>query len=793
MAYLGHIRNNEDGTVRNQLLSVHCRNTAGIAKESVSDAGLGNSAYLAGLLHDAGKYTADFQNYLLGISGAARGSVIHTFQGCKFMMDEYRARDNFSEVTAEAIAFAIGAHHGLFDCVDETKKIGIKYRIEKDGIGYGEALSAFKNDCADKSELDELFAASEKEWSGFLSRLDEQYPDDAELCFEVGMAVRLLLSAVIEGDRKDTAVFMNDEAFTKYSGDMRPLWKARLAHLENKLDGFSNVTPIDNARRFISDRCREFAVKPGDIYQLNVPTGSGKTISSLRYALAHAAEYNKKRIVFTSPLLSILEQNASVIRNYVGDDSIILEHHSNVVITDDSPEGALDNRELLVQTWDSPIIVTTLVQLLNTLFSGKTTAIRRLHSLCNSVIVIDEVQSVPTKMLTLFNLAIRFLNEQCGATVVLCSATQPGLNHAEHPLPKKPEDIVPYDKSIWEAFKRTEITPLPGVKENDLSNLIKSLMEDTRSLLVVCNKKSEAAKLAKETEDSQWKSVHLSAGMCVQHRRDALNSLYKTLECGERILCISTQVIEAGVDISFQKVLRLSAGMDSVIQSAGRCNRNGESKDVQPVWIVNCKDEKLGKLTEIKQGKTATALLMNAYGEDPGKFNASLSSEESIDYYYLNLYRSMPVNAQDFPSGQGNGTLFDLLSCNEKNADENCEGIEEFCLYQAFKTAGSLFSVFDEDTTDVIVPYGEGKKIISSLCSEQAKHDIAYRSALLKKAGAYSASLYAFQKKKLEQLGGIYTICGSDTQPFALALQERFYNGITGVTENADDNTFWEV
>lgn len=194
--------------------------------------------------------------------------------------------------------------------------------------------------------------------------------------------------------------------------------------METKLDQFPQDSPIDRARRAISDQCRQAAQQPGGVFRLNVPTGGGKTLSSLRFALAHARRHRKQRIIFTSPLLSILEQNAAVIRAYIQDDSLILEHHSNLVRTAEDGQK-LDERELLTETWESPIILTTLVQLLNTLFSGKTTAIRRFHSLCGSVIVIDEVQTVPSKMLSLFSLAVNFLAEICGATVVLCPPPSP--------------------------------------------------------------------------------------------------------------------------------------------------------------------------------------------------------------------------------------------------------------------------------------------------------------------------------------------------------------------------------
>lgn len=788
MTYYAHKKEALDGSVQRQTVADHLRSTARIAAASLAPCGLRNAAYLAGLLHDLGKYTGDFQAYLEQGDSASRGSVIHTFQGCRFLLERFHYSDDIHEkAAAELLAYAIGAHHGLFDCVDENRKIGLKYRKEKSGVCFSEAAAVFLADCADESEIHELFSKAALELSGFFAQIDAQYPRDEEYCFAVGLLARLLLSAVMEGDRRDTAAFMNNAWIPTWPEDMRPIWGKRLGFIENKLAQFPLDTEISRARHAISQQCRQFAEQPGGIYRLNVPTGGGKTLSSLRYAMAHAEQFNRKRLIFTSPLLSILEQNAKVLREFIGDDSLILEHHSNVVQTQQRPD-ALDERELLAQNWNAPIIITTLVQLLNTLFDGKTTAIRRFHALCGSVIIIDEAQSIPAKLLTMFNLSIRFLSEQCCATIVLCSATQPCLEWADHPLPQTPRDIVPYDAALWAVFARTQICSLDTVRQERLPGLVRELMEQTESLLVVCNKKDEAVRLREQTADAAWRSFHLSAAMCMQHRRDTLRALYDALEKKEKVLCVSTQVIEAGVDISFQSVLRLTAGMDSVVQSAGRCNRNGESRTRRPVYMVNCADEDLSRLRDIQRGKDASTALVNAYQSSPDAFGGDLSSNAAVQYYYRCLYRSMDEGAQDFPLGKGKPTLFDLLSLNSSFADEDCDGIEDYCLYQAFHTAGQAFSVFDEDTTDVLVPYGDGRRLIEELCSRRAEQDIAYRQALLKQAGSYSVSLYRYQKKRLEQLGALQPLCGG----CALALREGCYNEITGVTEE-NTQSFWEV
>ena len=350
--------------------------------------------------------------------------------------------------------------------------------------------------------------------------------------------------------------------------DLHRFWTPYRERVEEKLACFPADMPIGKARREISDRCRAMAEEPGGIYRLNVPTGGGKTLTSLRYALAHGEKWGKQRLIFTSPLLSILEQNAAVIRDFVGDDAIVLEHHSNILRTDTSDD--LDQRELAVESWNAPVIITTLVQFLNTLFDGKTTAIRRFQALCNSVIVIDEVQTVPPRMLSMFNQAIDFLAKICGATVVLCSATQPCLEKTAHPIRGEIRDLVPYDEKLWKPFRRTVITDAGGKTLEEIGEFAREELEQAQSLLVVCNRKDEAEHLFRALRDSAEMACHLSASMCTAHRREALAELKLALEAGRKCLCVATQVIEAGVDISFHRVIRLAAGMDSVIQAAGR-------------------------------------------------------------------------------------------------------------------------------------------------------------------------------------------------------------------------------
>lgn len=792
--YYSHIRRNEDGSIERQTIEEHCRHTAEIASELLQSIGAGKAAYLAGILHDMGKCKQEFQIYLeKAFRGekTVKGSVVHTFAGVKYVLDKYH--DTGSEVTqiiAEIIAFAIGAHHGLFDINIANKENGFQHRRDAIDIGYEESRKGFFENCINASQVDMLMKDAEEElWNIISGNILGLYNEEnaskaeAEIAFHMGLLARLLLSAVIEGDRSDTASFMSGEPYLE---SMDTDWAFYLARIEKKLEQFHGQKPIDRARKEISDQCRKFANKRGGVYTLNVPTGGGKTLASLRYALAHAAIYRKKRIIFTIPLLSILEQNAAVIHQWIEDDSIILEHHSNVVTgeMDGEDDG---EKEALTESWNAPIIITTMVQLLNTMFSGNTSSIRRFHALVDSIIVIDEVQTVPLKLLSLFNLAVNFLAEICGATVILCSATQPELTATEHPLLTKPVEMVPYSKKIWDVFKRAVITDDGSMALEDVPDYAAKLIGCSKSLLIVCNKKAEAEYVYHEMEEKGYCCYHLSASMCMEHRRRTLKKLEQDLKNADMqhpVICVATQVIEAGVDLSFMTVIRFAAGMDSIIQAAGRCNRNAENDGISKVHIIQIKGENLSKLQDIQRGKDATISLFYEYRKNPEKFYNDLSSQAAIKSYYKRLYDAYDRGAMDFPVKEKGCTIYNLLSLNGKY----CTNTHGYYYRQAFKTAGNSFSVFDEDSIDVIVPYGEGKEIITQLCSVN-REDFANKKQLIKRAAQYSVSVYQYQQKELERTGCLYWICDGSVA----ILTDENYDLETGFTMKRQQMNYLEV
>ena len=793
--YYAHIREDDTGQEIRQTAAEHCRSAARYAASCLEPIHLHEAAYLAGLLHDAGKFKREFQDYLLRGIGS-RGSVNHTFAGCRMLLEHFHNGDfeTHEDATSELLSYAVGAHHGQFDCMDERGTSGFLYRMQKQNIGYEESRDNFLRDCAGWPELEDRFAKAHRELSPVYDRLMELVPEEdpdkgwEQMVFSLGQLARLLLSAVIEGDRRDTAEFMQAIPPQENSGTDSEFWNRYLHHVEKKLGEFPRNSQIQRARGQISDLCREAADRPGGIYRLHVPTGGGKTLTSLRYALAHAARWNKSRILFVTPLLSILEQNAAVIREFLGDDSIVLEHHSNVILPEEG-SGELDLRELAIESWEKPVIITTLVQLLNTLFLGKTTSIRRYHALCNAVVVIDEVQTVPNHMLSLFNTALNFLSQICGTTFLLCSATQPCFEKAEHPLLlSDASELIRLPEELREPFRRTELRDAGDRKLEEIPEFLKEILAGNDSLLVICNKKNESEFLCQAMASEEIRCFHLSSAMCMAHRRDVLAEIEAALERrksgGPKVRCVSTDVMVAGVDISFGCVVRLTAGMDSIIQSAGRCNRNGESDTPAPVYILTCSNEKLGKLREIREGKEKTQSLLYAFAKAPEAYGSDLASDAAVQSYYERLFRGQPEGYQQFIPEKNMPSLFQMLSVNDACVALSDPDLPGFTLNQAFKTAGDRFRVLDDSTRSVVVPYGEGVALISHLASRHGSFSPKELAAWVRKAKPYTVSLYQFQLDRLA--GAIAEYSG------ILVLNPEFYDLRTGVVTKPE-SAFLEV
>lgn len=792
MEYPAHIRK-VDGKKYIQTVEEHCHGVAEIAAELLRDIGLEKTAYLAGIIHDLGKFSENFKNYIEKAADGEkvqRGSVNHTFAGVRFLLEKHSDEQlsGFSDIVLEILAYAVGAHHGLFDCVDDNNNNGFTKRIQKECIDYLNAAQEFLKICCSKQDIEDLLKQSEKEFFPVFNEI-EKLADNADakiqntqITFYIGFLARLILSAIIEADRSDTSQFMNGYS-EKTVKNISEIWINCIKNVEQKLSTMPLDKPINETRAQISALCAEAGNLESGIYRLNLPTGAGKTLTSLRYALHHALKHNKKRIIFTMPLLSIIEQNAGIIHEYIGNEDILLEHHSNVIETDET--GELDKRELLIESWNVPIIITTMVQLLNTLFAGKTSNIRRMQALCNSIIVIDEVQTVPDKMLSLFNLALNFLAKICNATIILCSATQPCFEKTMYPLDKSVKDLITLTKEQETVFKRVRLEYKGEMDCEELADFATGILEKNNSLLLVCNTKNEAAVmfnlLCSKLKDV--KAFHISAGMCTAHRKETIKEMQEALENKQqKVLCVSTQVIEAGVDVSFARVIRLLAGMDNIVQATGRENRNREFDGLAPGYIVRLKGEFLKGLSEIEDAKNAAADLLVKYKNNLQIYDDDLMSAKAVNEYYKSLYENVKSGYHDFYIESVRDSILNLMSCNGNVDSEKIPEYNKYFMHQALKTAGGLFTVFDESSIDIIVPYDRGKEIIQKIFAVGDK-DYEKLKAVLKEAKLYTVSLFKYQKIKLEEQGALIFVPSAGVY----ILQDGYYDELTGLNLNQSE------
>lgn len=785
--YRAHIANDSQNTERRvQTCADHVRSVAALAKSYLSPMDLAATGEIAGLLHDLGKFTEEFDNYLDRASRGekvSKGSVIHTFAGVRYLLEQFHSHDGnliFGDLAAELIAVSIGSHHGLFDLWDERHQSGFEHRLNHQPDYDGRAISAFHTECSSADEISLLYKQAEQEICGFYMRnISTCIQANTEVPFALSLLARLITSAVVDADRTDTRCFMEN---LPLHADSMPSWDTCVERINSHIGSFPTATPIQQARRAFSTSCAAAAEMAPGLYRLDLPTGGGKTLAALRFAVRHARKHHMRHVFYITPLLSIIEQNAEVIRTAVGDSITVLEHHSNI-LQENMSTDELKQTELLQETWDAPLIVTTFVQLLEAMFSGKMSSVRRFHCLCNSVIIIDEVQSLPPKMLSMFNCAINFLTRCCGTTVVLCSATQPAFdnrNVLHRMLPSTRLISEELYHQYAPLFRRTAISDIGACDMTELAAVAASLIQTSTSLLIVCNTKRESAELYSRLADmTDVQLFHLSAGMCMAHRKQVLKDMSAALQAGEKLVCVSTQVIEAGVDFSFGAAIRLSAGLDNIVQTAGRCNRHGERDTPQPVYICQLKNEKLGSLREIREAQNALSALLAEFRRDPLRYGYDLTSDAAVLDYYTALYRNMPVGYQDYHVHSH--TLWELLTTNHQFMSERAVP-PAYHLSQAFRTAGDLFKVFDNESMSLLVPYKEGAEIIKLLMDDGLRYDIARAHELLVKAKPYAVSASQNQIERMMNSGMLCTALDGSIY----ILNDGYYDDHTGIKEGND-------
>lgn len=804
--YLAHV---DYETQRIQDAKTHLQHVADFAYQNCPIQELKVLAYLAGIMHDAGKLgeenQKDFEKILESGDQVHKNGLDHSTAGGRLIQELVNV-----PIVTEMISTAIYFHHGVSDCIDLETGVSVQKQRREKEIPYSLIEKRFKQ-TMDWESLEEQCPEILKSLKSIYDRIDnfsknckwkQMHCGDSH--FFLGMYLRVLLSLLIDGDWTDTSSFFEDVPLKKRISveEVQDVWETCIENFESYMSETVRLNPengslLNDCRQEISDLCRQAADTEKSLYRLTVPTGAGKTLSSLRFALYHAKREQKQHIIYVAPFNSILEQNAEEIRKAVKNAGIVLEHHCNVVCEKENEE----RYKSLTETWDSPIIVTTAVQLLNTLFSSGRGYIRRMHALCNSVIIFDEVQSIPVRCTELFHEAVNFLSQFGKTTVVLCSATQPTLAKLKennvYPCAEMAGNLQKYAR----AFQRTEIIDdtgwcRAGMEIEDLKKYTLKKTESYGNTLVIVNTTSCAYKLfraLKEELPGEYKIFHLSSNMCPQHRMDTLAKIKTALkDKAAHVICVSTQVVEAGVNFSFHCVIRSKAGLDNVVQAAGRCNRHKEFL-MGLVFIVQMSKtaENLDRLPEIRLAQQALDEVLYYFRIHPEMFEGALDSEKSIQAYYTSYYRILKnsnENETKFPEKRYQMTLVELLGFNgparkqyeshyQQEYSAKSSKVPKVCFAQAFLTAGEEFQVIaDDGKTSLIVPYDEkARKLIADLLSEHL--DFEEQKRILREMQRYTVRI---SKQRKEKLGdAIYEIGDGTIQ----VLSEGYYDYETGVSE----------
>lgn len=773
--FAAHIKDN-----RIQSIKEHCENVAEYAAQNGETVGLSQTLRLAGLLHDIGKSTQAFNEYIHKAveDSSYMQKINHSSAGGRYLYESVEYGKDSRALAVQLIAYAIVSHHGLSDLVTPAGENYFKKRLypEKENF-YDEVMMNLQ--FAGKEAVKELFGDAVAEINHMYEKINhtsKQMPSVGEaVCFMLGGLERLILSCLVDADWRDTAEFMDAEKTVRLTREeMSVKWKEYANKLEIQIQSFAQDSPIAKLRREMSDLCLDSAQKGNGIYCLAIPTGGGKTLAGMRYALALAEQENKKHIYYIAPYLSILEQNAGELKRIFEDDENVLEYHSNVIVGDKNEDAAETGGSLSVD-WSEPVILTTMVQFLNTLFSGDMKSVRRFHQLTDAIIILDEAQSIPVKCFCLFTTMMNFLSQCCNTTLVICTATQPLFEKIDSRLLySHPADLIPEIGKYYEGFKRTEIINRTQQKlsTEELADMSLELLDS--NLLVILNTKSAVGALYEAISrkaENDIQLIQLTTYMCAAHRLDVIDRMKKLLQEGSsRLICVSTQLIEAGVDISFEKVIRSLAGLDSIAQAAGRCNRNAERAS-GAVYLVDYAEENVTRLRDIKLAQEATKLVMD-------RFKGDLLSQEAMELYYREYFFKRKGETR-YNLEVLNDTLYDLLALNEKYTPHSSY---PYPLSQAFQTAGEQFQVIDDgDSVGVIVPYGRAREYIDELREARSLREA---KLLLKKLQRYTVNIYKTDKK-LASLMGRKAIDKSVQNGKILILDEGFYddNGLSDSLE----------
>jgi CRISPR-associated endonuclease/helicase Cas3 len=685
----------------------------------------------AGLLHDLGKFSPPWQAYLRkradGHHGEVSGRIDHSTAGAKHII----SRD---DLMGRLLAYAIAGHHaGLPNGIGESDA-ALEARVRRVVSNVGNVPPDLLN--ADFGLRPPPFALASSRSLAFF--------------------VRMVFSCLVDADFLATEAFMAPDR-TQIRNGVRP----DLETLERHLDAFhavlrSNDTPVNRIRDSVRAECTERASELPGLFSLTVPTGGGKTLSSLAFAVKHARRHGLRRVVYVMPFTAIIEQNAAVFRRVFGglDDDVVVEHHSGL---DPAAAHATDRSRLLAENWDAPIIVTTTVQFFESLYSDRPGRCRKLHNLAQSVIVLDEAQALPIPVLDPCLRAIEELTTNYGSSVVLCTATQPAFDRSDTFAAglSGRREIVASPLALHESMRRVKFANLGVVSREELLMRLRS----ERQVLCVVSTRREARDLHEALRGEQG-AFHLSALMCPEHRSARLDEVQRLLSHELPVRLISTQVIEAGVDIDFPAVYRLKAGLDSIAQAAGRCDREGRrtAEAGSPGGRFYLFD--FGELPPpgfLRQAAYSTSEVAGRGVED------LLSLEAVQEYFRIHFWRhsdSMDVKQ--------------VASCWPARSPSLMESPDELFLFR-FRDCGMAFRLIDEASMPVVIPYGHtGAK----LCAELRRTDYpGYQRLILRRLQRFVVTVSPAEHGRLTAAGALERVADA----VDILLRSDFYSDEVGL------------
>lgn len=597
-----------------QRLDDHLTATAERASAFLQTAGHAELGHVAGLLHDLGKYTDGFQARLAG-NGTR---VDHSTAGALVAIDTY------GRGLGKMLAFCIAGHHaGLANGTNGERITALADRL-------GNKVAA--PDHIWKQEIALPGSLVEPPWRKASSR--------ESAAFSAAFLIRMTFSALVDAD------FLDTEAYHA-AGNGEPISRGEhpgLAELQRRLDAHLNelgndrsggkTSPINTLRSEVLGHARKQAVQPPGLFTLTVPTGGGKTLTSLAFSLDHALRHGLERVIYVIPYMSIIEQTAAVFRAKLrerdGDPAdFVVEHHSTFDEDQISRREGREKLRLAMENWDAPIIVTTAVQFFESLFANRPSRCRKLHNIANSVVILDEAQTLPLHLLRPCVAALDELARNWRTSIVLCTATQPALRQRDG-FPsgfKNVRELAPDPPQLYmaPALKRTRIRDAGTLEDAELADRLRK----SPQVLCIVNTRRHARELYEEIGDAGG-SCHLSTLMCAAHRREALKAVRKRLKAGEPVRLVATSLVEAGVDVDFPVVWRAAAGLESIIQAAGRCNREGR-RDSGDVFVFEpTGDEGRKAPAEVAQNADAAMTILRRPGDPAGL--------EAIRAYFQRLY-----------------------------------------------------------------------------------------------------------------------------------------------------------